>query len=183
MESLDKAKWEVNRTIKEYQKKNEPEKWSELREQFMFNEAMESHQQLKPDVMVVITGSFHARKKGGHPLSDKYMQSLTALISERLNIVPLSILITILEGQYAKLEYRDNKLEKIAVNCSEWGQEDTQMAYKNTTRNLSGDIFMTKLNDFAEKMDNPEDLYYDWISNHDYIVALRNGSADLSVKI
>jgi hypothetical protein len=183
VESLDMAKWEVNKTIKVHQKQNEPEKWSELREHFMVSEAMEAFRFFEPNVMVLITGSFHARKKGGQPLNDKYMKSLTALISKELDIIPLSILITILDGQYAKLEYRDNKLGKIAVNCCEWGQEDTQLTYKNTVSNLSGDILITKLNNFAEQIKDKNDMYYDWISNHDYIVALRNGSADLSVKI
>lgn len=176
--SIDHVKWETSRNIKRFQQDNDLQRFAEAREQFLTQEAIEGHQAFKPDVTVLLAGSHHAGKKGGRPLGDCHVRSVMARFSERIDEKAISIKFAAIEGEFARLAYRDKRLAKIATNCDEWGQEDIQIEFKETIRQLHGNAFITDLSNMAMP-DGSSVSYTALIENYDHLMTLRHVSADM----
>jgi hypothetical protein len=177
VKSVDPVKLASSDDIRQLQKDKNYQQFAEAREQFIFQEAIEAQQEIQPDVTILLMGSFHVGKQGGFPFGDVFVKSVMARLAEFMNSKPVSIRFSVLTGEYAKVELRNNMLIKVPLNCEEWRQEGIQIEFQKVICELSGDAFITDLSN----INMPEGLaisYKDWVANHDYMITLRYASPD-----
>jgi len=129
-------------------------------------------------VTVLLMGSFHAGKQGGHPFGNVFLKSVMARLGESTNLKPVSLRFAAIYGEFAKIEIREGKLVKIPVSCDEWGREEIQIEFKKAISELAGNAFITDL----ANIDIPDILaasYMEWADNYDFLISLRNVSPDI----
>jgi hypothetical protein len=160
---------------------NKLDQFAEAREQFLFQESIEAYRAFQPDVTVMVAGSFHVSKQGGCPFGDVFVKPVMARLAESIDTELVSIRFSVLEGEFAKLEYHNKTLTKAPVSCDEWGNEGIQAEFKKSIRGMDGDAFITDLSN----IDMPESLttsYEDWVANYHYLITLRHASPDMPMK-